>query len=174
MQQFLVSLIFVFALCAPAALAADDTSDAKAAFRAAYASYNAAIEAGDAEAALAAATKALELGPKIYANDSPSLAALYVNKGNALLEAHQSKDAIPLLKAGIKRLGKIYGKKDEKLLDPISSLAEAYGSARQKDKKVAQMRTYLKVVENVFGDESLEYAQASQHLGEASYTSFTR
>ncbi|MCH8201778.1 MAG: hypothetical protein IH996_01580 [Proteobacteria bacterium] len=108
---------------------------AKAEFQAAYGRYQQAIEDKDAEAAAAAAGEALDLGSGILADDSPSMAALYVNYGMALVGARRFEDAVGPLRAGIKRLEKLNGKTHESLIDPLWALAEAHrGGAVQNDK----------------------------------------
>ncbi len=67
------------------------------AFKAAYGRYQTALEADNLEAASAAAAQALELGKLVFADDSPSLLALYVNHGDLLIDLQRYSEAVPLL-----------------------------------------------------------------------------
>lgn len=154
------------------AFAAGDQTDREK-FRAAYARYQLAIENQDPEAATAAAKQALDLGKGILADDSPSMAALYVNYGLALVDAESYSDAIGPLKEGIKRLEKIHGKNDESLIDPLWTLVEAYRAERVEPKKVIiNLKRILRIVEKTQGKNNFLFADTNQALGEELYLSF--
>lgn len=154
------------------ALAASDQGD-QAKFQAAYSRYQQAIEDMDAEAAANAAKEAVELGKTLLADDSPSMAALYVNYGMALVDAKRFEDAIPPLKAGIKRLEKLHGKTHESLIDPLWALADAYkGNLIQQHESIPYLKRVLRLVERIRGKDDLLFAKINQQLGEALYLSF--
>ena len=140
---------------------------AKAEFQAAYGRYQQAIEDKDAEAAAAAAGEALDLGSGILSDDSPSMAALYVNYGMALVGARRFEDAVGPLRAGIKRLEKLNGKTHESLIDPLWALAEAYRSERgtKSDEEVAQLSRILGIIEITRGADNFLFAEINLLIG---------
>ena len=147
------------------ALAAGD-QDARAEFQAAYARYQQAIEDKDPEVSATAAKEALDLGPSVLSDDSPSMAALYVNYGMALVEARRFDDAFGPLRTGIKRLEKLHGKTHQSLIDPLFALAEAHrAGAVQNDKGIPDLKRILRIVEKTRGKDNLPFAEINQLLG---------
>lgn len=135
-------------------------------FQAAYARYQQAIDDKDQEAAVSAAKEALDLGPSVLPDDSPSIAALYVNYGMALVDARRFDDAFGPLRTGIKRLEKLHGKTHESLIDPLWALAEAHrASAIQDDRWIPDLRRILRIVERTRGKDDLLFAEINQLLG---------
>jgi TonB family protein len=167
----IIVLALVFALASPAAVALAEGE--KAAFRAAYKTYQEAVEAGDAEAIVTTAEEALDLGDAVFSDDSPSLAALHINFGEALLNAKQAGEAIKPLKEGIKRFEALYGKDDARLMDPLFWLVQASRGDVQGDDHIPLVRRFLKLVTLHHGEDSLSYADANLELGRAHYFSFS-
>lgn len=172
LQIVVTALLFAFA----SSVAAADGD--KAAFRVAYKAYQAAVEARDADAAAAAAHDALHLGESIFPDDSASLAALHVNYGMALVDAgagntrdhmRTASQAIEPLREGIKRYEILYGKKDERLIDPLWSLADAYRRTMDRQKALSSMRKALRIVKKIHGEGSFAFAEASLATGEMFY-----
>ena len=110
-----------------------------AAFKAAYGRYQTALEANDIEAASAAAAQALELGKLVFADDSPSLLALYVNHGDLLIDQARYGEAVPVLQEAVTSFEKQYGKKDQRLIFAVWALAEANGRTGEHDIAVKQL-----------------------------------
>ncbi|MCH8862216.1 MAG: TonB family protein [Proteobacteria bacterium] len=165
LQFTVLALLFAFASPVVAAEADGD----KAAFRVAYKAYQAAVEARDADAAVIAAHDALHHGESIFPDDSASLAALHINYGMALVDTKRAKDAMEPLRNGIKRYEELYGKKDERLIDPLWSLADAYHKTLDHEKALSSMRRALRIVKKIHGEGSFAFAEASLTMGEMFY-----
>lgn len=163
----MVALALVLAFAAPAAAEGE-----KAVFKAAYKAYQAAVDAKDVKAAVDAAREALDRGKSIYDDDSPSLAALHVNYGMALVDARHPVDAVKPLNIGIRKYEKLYGKEDSRLISPLISLSDAYGGRSSQEKKqyYALSRALGIVVANE-GKNSAKFAEVSILLGEFTYNS---
>lgn len=149
------------------AMAAEDASDDKAAFKVAYQAYQAAVEAGDADATVKTAEAAFELGKLAYPDDSSSLAALHVNFGNALLENRNPKAAIESLKEAVRRYEALYGKDDARLIDPLLLLAKAYGGSKKHHKASKVQKRLRSIVLVSSGAGSVELARVDLLLGQA-------
>ena len=143
------------------------------AFKAAYGRYQIALEANDIEAASDAAAQALELGKIVLPGDSPSLLALYVNHGDLLIDQQRYSEAIPALQEAVTSFEKQYGKKDERLIFALWSLAEANGKAGNHDIAVKQLTRLSGMVKKANGSDSRVYADVQQLLGKQSYLSAT-
>lgn len=152
------------------ALWASDQGD-KAKFQAAYSRYQQAIENKDAEAAASAAKEALNLGQGILPDDSPSMAALYVNYGMALVDAEEYENAIPPLKAGVKRLEKLHGKTHENLIDPLWARADAQRKLALNNDGILDLRRILRIVEETRGKDNFLFAEINLEIGEVLYFS---
>lgn len=179
LQITVLAFLFAFAphivspIAPPVVVAeAAEAGDDKAAFRVAYKAYQAAVEAKDADAAEAAAHEALELGESIFPDDSPSLAALHVNYGMALVDTKRAKDAMKPLRSGIKRYEELYGKKDERLIDPLWSLADAHSGVGERSEEGKVRARLLRLVEEINGRDSLIFAEANLELGKSYYLGY--
>lgn len=168
----IVTLALVFAFAQPAPPAAAEGE--KAAFRAAYKAYQEAVEARDAEAAVAAAHEALDLGKLVLPDDSPSLAALYVNYGTTLLDSRRKLEAIEPLDEGLERYEDLYGKDDERLIDPLWLLIEAGKGGGQSDSTVPLAYRLHLLVAKHHGKDSLAYADTALELGKVLFFSFSK
>ncbi len=174
-QMVILALVFVFA---PPAAAEGE----KDAFRAAYKAYQAAVEAKDVEAMVTTAGEALELGKSVFPDDSPSLAALHINYGMALVDAgtgntgaypRTASQAIAPLREGIKRYEILYGKNDERLIAPLWSLADSYRAEVPRDGDATDVyKRVLKLVTDVHGKNSLLFAEINLAIGRSFYVSF--
>lgn len=154
------------------AFAAGDQTDREK-FRTAYALYQLAIENKNPEAATITAKQALDLGKGIFPDDSPSLAALYVNYGMALVDSESHSDAIGPLKEGIKQLEKLYGEDDESLIDPLWALVDAYRPDFSKsDKVMAYQKRILRIVGKTLGKDSFVFAEINLKIGETLYANY--
>ena len=163
---FLVAAAFALAVIGHSDAFAAPEPSVRAEFQAAYGRYQQAIEDKNPQVAAAAAKEALDLGPSVLSDDSPSLAALYVNYGMALVEVRRFDDAFAPLRAGIKRLEKLHGKTHESLIDPLYTLAEAYrAGAVQNDKGIVYLKRILRIVERTRGKDNLLFAEINQLLG---------
>lgn len=171
-----IILAIMLALAQPVAAV---ESDDKAAFKAAYKAYQAAVEAGDLEATATAAEEALNFGKLVFPGDSPSLAALYVNYGVASVEAGSSslrtdnaqiERAIAPLRQGIKRFEELYGKKNERLIEPLWSLADAYSKTSHPRRALPIMGRVLRLVRKINGEDSFAFAEANFAMGEKKYS----
>ena len=161
----LAALLALTGLGHSSALAAEEPGT-KAEFKAAYGRYQQAIEDKDAEAAATAAGKALELGPEILADESPSLAALYVNYGMALVDAKRYEEATRPLYEGIKRLEKLNGKSHESLIEPLWALGEAYKNGSQfSDEGSPYFKRILKIIKKTGGNSSFAFAEINMEIG---------
>ena len=141
------------------------------AFKAAYGRYQTALEADNLEAASAAAAQALELGKLVFADDSPSLLALYVNHGDLLIDLQRYSEAVPLLQEAVTSFEKHYGKKDERLIYALWALAEANGGAGEHEIAVKQSIRLSRMVKKANGADSRVFADVQQLLGQESYFS---
>jgi TonB family protein len=157
-------LALVFAMATPAVVAVAEGE--KAAFRAAYKTYQEAVDAKDAEAIVTAAEAALDLGKAVFPDDSPSLAALHINFGEALLLANREKAAIKPLKEGIKRQEALYGKDDARLIDPLLWLAEAHNASNGRRKASKVLKRVRPLVLMSSGADSVELARVDLLFGQ--------
>jgi TonB family protein len=141
------------------------------AFKAAYASYQTALETNDIETASVAAAQALELGKLVFPDDSPSLLALYVNHGDLLINQQRYLEAATLLQEAVTKFEKHYGKKDERLIYALWVLAEANGGTGEHEIAVKQLIRLSRMVKKAHGADSRVFADVQQLLGQESYIS---
>lgn len=165
---------------APPALAAKSDGDEKAAFNAAYKAYQEAVEAKNLGATLLAAEEALELGKQVLPDNSPSLAALHVNFGTALL-SHIDFAKRPLtmgilpaldsLEEAIRRYELLYGKDDKRLIAPLWWLVQVNARSGSEDDKIPRAKRLRRLTKRHYGKDSVLFADAALQLGISHYRS---
>ena len=163
-----VVLLTIVRLPVPSAVLAAADGEA---FKAAYGRYQTALEADDTEAASAAAARALELGKLLFAADSPSLLALYVNHGDLLIDRARYAEAVPVLREAVSSFEKQWGKKDPRLIFALWALAEANGRTGEHDLAIKQLIRLSRMVKKAHGADGRLFADVRQLLGQESYFS---
>ena len=163
-----VVLLAIVQVPIPSVVLADGDVEA---FKAAYGRYQTALDTNDREAASAAAAQALELGKLVFPKDSPSLLALYVNRGDLLIDQQRYAEAVPVLQEAVTSFEKQYGKKDERLIFALWALAEANGGIGEHDIAVKQLIRLSGMVKKAHGAGSRVFADVQQLLGQESYFS---
>ncbi|MEE8371355.1 MAG: tetratricopeptide repeat protein, partial [Sphingomonadales bacterium] len=165
-----IALVLLITLQMPLATTALAKGEVEA-FKAAYGRYEAALEAKDMEAASDAAGRALELGKQLFPADSPSLLALYVNHGGLLIDLQRSAEALPVLREGVSRFEKEYGKKDQRLIFAKWALAEATGKTGDHDRAIKLLVQVSGMVKKAYGAKTRVFADVQQLLGQEYYLS---
>lgn len=163
-MQAIVRGLVISALLAPtASLPAGE--DDRAAFLAAYAEYQALLEADDAERLAAAAGKAYELGLAILPADDRSLPALAVNYGSALIDAGDDDAAVAVLTEAIDHYEEAYGADAVELVPVYMALGNTTGEVFDADRQRRYYRRALKLAASHYGPRSAEYGYYSLQAG---------
>lgn len=164
MRLFLFTVLLVLAAFP---VVADD--DAKSRFNTAYRAYSAAIESGDTEAALTTAKTALDIGSTFIDASDPRLAALMHNYGNALVDDGRVEEGREVLEESVDALIKSSGKQDPELINYYVNLANASGGFGGERRQLQWFKRALKVASDIYGKESIEYANTAYLTGATLY-----
>lgn len=130
-------------------------------FNAAYRAYTAAVASGDADLTIVSAQEALNVGNLIFEVGDPRLAALTHNYGNALVEGGRVEEGRDVLKRSIDLLIDSSGKNEPELITYYASLATAFAGFGNESQQLKWYKRALKVAENNYGIESVEYANVA-------------
>ena len=128
------------------------TVHAEATFKEAYQAYQDAVAKGQFRIAARHAETAYELGEKRFEANSPTLAALSLNHGNALL-AVRSLEAERVLDRTLRMYERIHGKKAAELIDPLISLGHAENHLGSRSFKRGRYDRALEIAEDAFGEQ---------------------
>ena len=166
-QSIILAIFFAFA---PPLAAARVAEGDRAAFIAAYMAYEEAVAAKDVDAVAVAAEKVLNIALLIYPDDRARLAEWYVKSGSAFLKIKNYSRAARFLQEGIDRIEREYGSRSKRLIAPMNMIAQAEELGFRNFRYVARLQEEIfSLTHQHYGNDSLEYADASMLLGQALY-----
>lgn len=160
----------MIALAPGAVWAGDDVAD----FNAAYAGFKELVAAGEAEAAIPFAEKALDLGGKLNGPDSREAGILTLNLGNLYTTVGEFDQASDVLSRSVTIYEKIYGKKARELIRPLNQLGHAARGRQDFDAAKQAFRRALLIAEKSVGPNELVTAEILLNLGQTDYLSGER
>jgi|GEM_PF-4891401 len=140
-------------------------------FSEAYKAYNAAVEAGDYEAALPHARAAYELGIERYGEGSKEHAIFAYNLGTVEGRVNGLEAASLFLIESIEIFEKVSGTSSAELLDPLMELADLESVASGEGTRKRGLQHYgraLQIVGAELGNESAVFAETAVKFGNLS------
>ena len=133
------------------------------------AAYVAATESGDVSATIETAAAAVEAGRKVLEADDERLPLLLINHGKALISGAQPESAREVLEEALNLSEQIHGKDAVELIDVLEPLGDSVAGIGSASRQLRYYKRALKIIEQHFGRESIEYATASLRAGTKTY-----
>ena len=134
-------------------------------FNEAYKAYQEAVAKGHFRLAARHAKKAYELGEQRFDADNPTLAALSLNLGNAML-AYSDMESERVLDRTLRMYERIYGRKAAELIDPLISLGHAENRLGSRGPfKRGRYDRAIKIAQDAFGPQDDIVIQINLDIG---------
>ena len=166
MRRVVQFLLFV-ALASQPVIA--DRDEDVAAFNESWRMYVAATESGNVSATIDTAAAVVEAGRKVFGADDEELPLLLINHGKALLAGAQPKLARELLDEALDLSEQIHGPDAVELINVLELLGDSVADIASASRQLKYYKRALKITEQHFGRESLEFAKASLRAGTKTY-----
>lgn len=162
-----VSFLLFVALASQQVLA--DRDEDVAAFNDSWRTYVAATESGDVPATIETASAVVEAGRKVLEADDERLPLLLINHGKALISGAQPALAREVLEEALNLSEQIHGSDAVELIDVLEPLGDSVAGISSASRQLRYYKRALKITEQHFGRESIEYAAASLRAGTETY-----
>lgn len=166
MRKLLAAALFLGLLVGP--VYAQEPEKVRA-FNDAWGVYAEAAKSGDVGATITAAEDVLAKGRAIFPAADERIAMLLQNYGSALRAGGMLSEARVQLEDALGRLERIHGKNSIKILPALVEFADANAELYRPQDQIRVYKRALKIVEDVFGDDSPQYAELSYRMGRNVY-----